>query len=49
LGLSITREIAQRHNGTVTLTSELGAGTVVTIHLPAGSSVTPRAAEAMAV
>jgi hypothetical protein len=33
----------------VTLTSELGVGTVVTIQLPAGAGVTPCAAEAMAV
>ena len=49
LGLSITREIAQRHNGAVVLTSELGVGTVVTIHLPLGACTAPRVAEAMAV
>lgn len=34
LGLSIVRHIAQRHDGTITLTSEPGEGTVVTVRLP---------------
>nr|MDO8119463.1 sensor histidine kinase [Candidatus Sigynarchaeota archaeon] len=35
LGLSIAREIVSLHGGTITVTSRLGAGTVVTVKLPA--------------
>jgi signal transduction histidine kinase len=34
LGLPITREIAQRHGGDVTLESEEGVGTTVTLRIP---------------
>ena len=34
LGLPITREIVQRHGGTMTLTSDVGTGTTVVLHLP---------------
>ena len=34
LGLSIAREIALRHDGSMTLESELGKGTVITLTLP---------------
>ena len=34
LGLSIAREIALRHDGSLTLESELGKGTVITLTLP---------------
>jgi len=34
LGLSITREIVQRHGGSVTLSSQPGAGTTVRVRLP---------------
>ena len=39
LGLSIVRKLVEAHGGTVSATSELGNGTVVTVELPA--SVTP--------
>ncbi|MBQ2698271.1 MAG: cell wall metabolism sensor histidine kinase WalK, partial [Clostridia bacterium] len=35
LGLAIAREITRAHHGEITLTSELGKGTTVTITLPA--------------
>jgi len=35
LGLSITRGIIEKHNGGIRIDSELGAGTTVTINLPA--------------
>lgn len=38
LGLSIVRAIVERHGGTVSVSSELGADTVFTIWLPAASS-----------
>ncbi len=34
LGLSIAREIVRAHGGTISLDSEIGAGTVVTVTLP---------------
>jgi len=37
LGLAIVREIVQRHDGTVTVTSEIGEGTVFTVRIPANT------------
>jgi len=37
LGLALTRQIIERHGGTIALASQLGKGTTVTIRLPAGS------------
>ena len=37
LGLAIVREIVQRHDGTVTVTSEIGEGTVFTVRIPANN------------
>jgi len=34
LGLPLTRQFVEQHGGTVTLESEPGAGTTVTIRLP---------------
>ena len=34
VGLSLTKEIVDRHNGTISVESELGKGTVFTLHLP---------------
>jgi two-component system NtrC family sensor kinase len=34
LGLSITYEIVQRHNGEITVESEVGKGTTFTIRIP---------------
>lgn len=36
LGLPIAKEIVERHGGSITLTSVLGAGTSVTLYLPIG-------------
>lgn len=36
LGLSISYEIIQRHNGTISVTSEVGVGTTFTVRLPIG-------------
>jgi signal transduction histidine kinase len=34
VGLSITKEIVDRHNGTILVESELGKGTTFTIRIP---------------
>ncbi len=34
VGLSLTKEIIDRHNGTISVDSELGAGTTFTLHIP---------------
>lgn len=34
VGLSLTKEIVDRHNGTISVDSELGVGTTFTLHLP---------------
>jgi signal transduction histidine kinase len=38
LGLDICQEIIRAHGGTIHITSEVGQGTTVSIHLPAGGS-----------
>jgi signal transduction histidine kinase len=38
LGLGICRETIERHGGRVELASQLGLGTTITFHLPAGST-----------
>jgi len=43
LGLAIVREIVQRHDGTVTVTSEIGEGTVFSVRIPANND--PSASE----
>jgi signal transduction histidine kinase len=37
LGLSIVRSLVEEHNGSITLTSELGAGATFTVRLPTAS------------
>ncbi len=44
LGLSISFGIIQDHGGTIDVTSEVGVGTVFTVHLPAGSEPLSQAA-----
>lgn len=34
VGLSLTKEIIDRHNGTISVDSEIGVGTTFTLHLP---------------
>lgn len=46
LGLSIAYEIVQRHDGTMTLTSQKGKGTAITVSLPVGG---PKDAQTAAV
>jgi len=43
LGLAIVKHIAQVHGGSVTVVSDVGRGSVFTIHLPARARQTPRA------
>jgi signal transduction histidine kinase len=43
LGLSITREVVSNHGGTITVKSEVGAGSVFTIELPAAPALEPDA------
>jgi signal transduction histidine kinase len=43
LGLAITRKLARMMDGDVTVTSELGKGSVFTVRLPVGAEVLPRA------
>jgi signal transduction histidine kinase len=45
LGLPISREIVQRHGGTVTIESHVNVGTTVIIHLPAGADEPAAAVE----
>jgi two-component system, sensor histidine kinase and response regulator len=40
LGLAISRRIVEVHGGTITVESELGKGTTLIIHLPAGQGAT---------
>jgi PAS domain S-box-containing protein len=41
LGLALTKALVERHGGRLELVSELGAGTIATIHLPAERIVPP--------
>jgi signal transduction histidine kinase len=34
VGLSLTKEIVDRHNGTISVDSEEGVGTTFTLHIP---------------
>jgi len=43
LGLTLTKSLVEMHGGWLELTSELGKGTVVTVHLPQSRVVEPRA------
>jgi signal transduction histidine kinase len=38
LGLALTHKIIEEHGGTIHLTSEVGQGTTITIHLPASTA-----------
>jgi len=48
LGLAVSRSIIERHSGKISLQSELGKGTTVTITLPVPSNGAPEAKRAMA-
>jgi signal transduction histidine kinase len=37
LGMAIVKEIVERHSGTITVASQLGKGTSITVTLPARS------------
>lgn len=39
LGLALVKSMIEQHGGRVTLSSELGTGTTVTLHFPAASTV----------
>ncbi len=41
LGLSIAYGIVQKHNGSISVSSQLGSGTTMTIHLPLASELLP--------
>ena len=38
LGLAIVRHVAENHGGSVTVESELGRGTTITVHIPAATA-----------
>ncbi|HYG89820.1 MAG TPA: ATP-binding protein [Azospirillum sp.] len=42
LGLSISKNFMELHGGTLTCTSEVGAGTTMTLHLPAARILEPK-------
>jgi signal transduction histidine kinase len=44
LGLALTHKMIEEHGGTIHLTSEVGQGTTVTIHLPSSAPELPTAA-----
>jgi two-component system, OmpR family, sensor kinase len=44
LGLTLSRRIAVAHGGSISLTSELGVGTVVRLSVPCAAATTPRSA-----
>jgi len=46
LGLAIVRAIVRKHGGRLDIESELGTGTMVTLHLPAGRERPPEACQA---
>jgi signal transduction histidine kinase len=41
LGLAITKEIVERHGGTISVASAVGAGTVFTVRVPLASNDYP--------
>jgi two-component system sensor histidine kinase AtoS len=45
LGLALTHKIIEEHGGTIQLTSEVGQGTTVTIHLPTSAADSPAPAQ----
>jgi signal transduction histidine kinase len=48
LGLAVSRSIIERHSGTISVQSELGKGTTVTITLPVPASLAPSAEPVLA-